>query len=465
MTLQASGAISLSQVNTELGLSATATLSLGASNVRTLAGVASGLIALSNLYGKSNTTYSFSQNKTTITEGQSVTFTVTTTGLANGTKLYAYLTSLSSTLSLDHLEPNMSGSYELSINNNTASFVISVTSNYASGTNGVFSVGLKNVSAQYLGEWVTINVNDDNIIAKGYFAGGYDGGSYNVLSNEIDGITFSNDTAFNPSATLAVARFTLAGVNSSTKGYFGGGSTSNYPTINRTDEIDGIAFATDVAFNPAATIAVVRSVLAGVNSTTVGYFGGGSNGNYPDIVIYAEIDGITFATDVAFNPASTLAVGRSGLAGVSSSTKGYFGGGSNSAYYSNEIDGITFATDVAFNPSSTLTILRSNLAGVNSSTKGYFGGGYSSTPNAEIDGITFATDVAFNSAATLAVGKYHIAAVNSSTKGYFGGGVTGGGFATNEIDGITFATDVAFNPSATLAVARYTLGSVQSGSL
>jgi len=102
MTLPASGAISLSQVNTELGLTASTTVSLGASNVRTLAGVASGLIALSNLYGKSN-----------ITE-------------------------------------------------------------------------------------------------KGYFGGG------NTTSNlsEIDGITFATDAAFNPSATLAVARTSSAGVQS-----------------------------------------------------------------------------------------------------------------------------------------------------------------------------------------------------------------------------------------------------------
>ena len=54
MALPSSGAISLSQVNVELGVSATATRSLNDSTTRTLFGVASGQISMSQGYGKAN---------------------------------------------------------------------------------------------------------------------------------------------------------------------------------------------------------------------------------------------------------------------------------------------------------------------------------------------------------------------------------------------------------------------------
>lgn len=57
MTLQRSGPISLGNVAVELGHASNTTTSLGKAAVRTLVGVASGQISLSNLYGKSNESF------------------------------------------------------------------------------------------------------------------------------------------------------------------------------------------------------------------------------------------------------------------------------------------------------------------------------------------------------------------------------------------------------------------------
>lgn len=63
MTLP-TGTISMSQVNTELGLAATTNISLNQANVRALAGVPSGAISMNDLRGKSAVTLVFNNAQT-----------------------------------------------------------------------------------------------------------------------------------------------------------------------------------------------------------------------------------------------------------------------------------------------------------------------------------------------------------------------------------------------------------------
>ena len=84
--------ISLQQVNVELDLTATATINMGGSNVRTLFDDASGAISMSDGYGKSNAAYVAATGGTIVTEGDykvhifksSGTFAVSDAGNAAG---------------------------------------------------------------------------------------------------------------------------------------------------------------------------------------------------------------------------------------------------------------------------------------------------------------------------------------------------------------------------------------------
>jgi hypothetical protein len=65
MTLPASGAISFNDINVELGVSGTTQASLNQASYRTLAGVPSGAISLSDFYGKANAfAFTISSNQT-----------------------------------------------------------------------------------------------------------------------------------------------------------------------------------------------------------------------------------------------------------------------------------------------------------------------------------------------------------------------------------------------------------------
>ena len=107
MALQISGAISFGNINTELGNSSSATLSIGGTAARTLAGIASGAISMSDFYGKSSASfvynngqpwkqqYSFNTSQTAVLG----TWTTSATGLYLGvrsaaslvTNCYAYI--------------------------------------------------------------------------------------------------------------------------------------------------------------------------------------------------------------------------------------------------------------------------------------------------------------------------------------------------------------------------------------
>lgn len=125
MTLQASGIIKMSEIRSEL--SETGAVNLGKASWRTLAGKASGIIKMSDFYGKSSLSVTFvpaagTGGLLTVDETVNTTITFNTVGAANGTVLYWTIAN-GTTSNTDWSA--MSGSF--TINSNTGSFAIKGT--------------------------------------------------------------------------------------------------------------------------------------------------------------------------------------------------------------------------------------------------------------------------------------------------------------------------------------------------
>jgi len=131
------GQISLSQVNTELGLSSNSQISMGSTAVRALAVRPSGSVSMSNLLGRSATppgpTYAFGVYSTSVNEGGTVTFVVNTANVANGTNLSWAVSRFS-----DINEPT--GTF--SISSNTGTFTLTATADLLTEGSEAFTVNI-----------------------------------------------------------------------------------------------------------------------------------------------------------------------------------------------------------------------------------------------------------------------------------------------------------------------------------
>jgi len=87
MTLPVSGAISMSQVNTELNLAATTPISLNQASVRTLFNKPSGIISMSDGHGKSNFTAAYLQSASINSQQSSYTFAAQNLGAAASSRM------------------------------------------------------------------------------------------------------------------------------------------------------------------------------------------------------------------------------------------------------------------------------------------------------------------------------------------------------------------------------------------
>ena len=125
------------------------------------------IVAISSIITTNDTsveTYSISPNVTSVNEGSSVTFTVTTEGVPNGTTLFWTTQQISGAINAsDFTDSTVSGSF--TINNNTASIVRTLTNDFTTEGTESFALQIRtnSTSGVIVATSATVTINDTSV--------------------------------------------------------------------------------------------------------------------------------------------------------------------------------------------------------------------------------------------------------------------------------------------------------------
>lgn len=187
MTLP-TGTISMSQVNTELGYASTATISLNDAAVRSLAGVPSGAISMSNLQGKSNTfLFTISTNQT----NANLRTLAVNAGWNQSSKVIATISSGVNISSNNTGIPAMTvnGSFPNGVELANNGFIVGMGGKGGNG-NGAAAPNVGSAGGTALSVSVGITINNAGTIAGG--GGGGGGGRRNEITDQYIGVVPRN---------------------------------------------------------------------------------------------------------------------------------------------------------------------------------------------------------------------------------------------------------------------------------
>jgi hypothetical protein len=194
--------------------------------------------------------------------------------------------------------------------------------------------------------------------------------------------------------SMVVARRGSGGCSNSTRGLFGGGQTNNAPQFSSND-IDLVIFNSLGNYSNFGDLTQGRRQVAGLSSPTRGIFGGGYNGDLSPYARYDIMDYVTLSSLGNATDFGNLSLARSSFGGCSSPTRGLFVGGSPSGSpmaNTNTIDFITIATlGDAQDFGDLLENTFHNQGATSSSTRGIFAGGYFQSPTPATNVISYAT--------------------------------------------------------------------------
>ena len=105
-----------------------------------------------------------------------------------------------------------------------------------------------------------------------------------------------------------------------------------------------------------------RNFASWSESGLYGYYGGGL---IPTPAAVSTIDRLDFSTETVTTPSPKLSAAKGGLAAVSSSSYGYFGGGGPVVV--STIDRLDFSTETVTTPSPKLSAAKERLSAVSNS--------------------------------------------------------------------------------------------------
>jgi hypothetical protein len=341
MPLNSSGQLSLGgatageSVNLELGKAATALITMNDTDLRTLFGIGAGAVSMSNGYGKS----SWTADSTRGYFGGGGGYPFVIAAMVPLVDRFTFATEAMATISATL--PFVTQTIGVTGHNNASKGY----STMIAAQGGIQSIRFSDETTADIAADLPRQVTGQGEFqsaAKGYTGGGT---LFPGNLNQISAITFSTETYATLGAVAALTLTLSGAANSQDRGYWAGGTQNNAPL---SAEIQGLIFSTESAINPAASLVQGRGSPRAVNSTTRGYFGGG--GSY-----FNQIDGIIFASETTIDPAAGLVQGRGSPTPINSATRGYFAGGTIGPENSSQIDGIQFSTETTIDPATGLT--------------------------------------------------------------------------------------------------------------
>ena len=448
MALPLSGAISLSDIRTELSQSGT--ISMNDTAVRTLSGkLASGSTEImpTDFYGKSNappaSTYTFTQYPTSIDEGGSGAFYINTTYVPSGTTLYWTIDNIS-TSAADFI----SSSGTLNVFGNSGSFLVRIIADSLTEGSETFTVSIRtgSISGPVVATSPSVTINDTSLTAAATVPGAPTIGVATATGTTTATVAFtapaSNggaaitsytaiSTPGNITATLSQAgsgTITVTGLTASTSYTFKVKSTNSVGDSAYSSDSNSITTVAAATVPDAPTIGVATAT--GATTATVSYTAPSNNGG-ATITTYTAIS-------TPGNITGTLSQSGSGIITVS--------GLSPSTSYTFKVKATNSVGDSAYSGSTSSITTPSGL----------------SVPPAPTIGTAISTGQTTASVAFTAPGAsnpyafddaYHITSYTAiSTPGNITGTVAASGaYGTVNMTGLTAGTVYTFKVKATNA--------------